>query len=397
MLRYRRVNGSQNDLLRLLLDSPLMNISIRELNIMDGEKQSRVHMCMQCGMCTGSCPEGGVTPFNIRKLVRKKLLKHEIEESIPWYCTSCGACTLRCPRDVKPSEAIIELRAAFVEEGHIPVSIQKALEYTFVQKNPWGRPRTKRGAWFEGLDIEIPHVSKTESKRLLFSCCIQAYDPRCMVIPVNVARILNKGGVEIGILGKEEACCGNEIRRMGEGGLFEELQEENIATFQKYGVREIITLSPHCMNVLKNEYGDLGIKVSHYTQVAAAMIGGGSITFKRPYNKKVIYHDPCFLGKQNKIYDEPRTILRAMEGVELLEFRESREISLCCEGGGGRMFYEAEGSHQRNSEKRVLEAVEKGAEVLATSCPFCLMTLEDPAKEKGIPVKELSEIIMEVL
>ena len=211
---------------------------------MVSQSQTRVLTCIQCGKCTGGCPESGKTPFNIRMLVRKRQFKSNVEESIPWYCTSCGACTIRCPRDVKPSEVIIEMRSAFVEDGEIPVSIQKALENTFVQKNPWGRSRAKRGAWADKLDIEIPHVSETESKRLLFTCCIQAYDPRCMVIPANVARILNKGGIEFGVLGEEEACCGNEIRRIGESGLFEELQEENIAAFQEYGVKEIIALSP---------------------------------------------------------------------------------------------------------------------------------------------------------
>ena len=218
-----------------------------------------------------------------------------------------------------------------------------------------------------------------------------------MVIPGNVAKILQKGGVEFGVLGNEEACCGNEIRRMGESGLLEELQEENIPNFEKYGVQEIITLSPHCMNALKNEYGDLGIKVSHYTEVVADMLEEGSLTLSSPFNKKVIYHDPCFLGKQNKIFDAPRKILTAIEGLELLEYAGCRENSLCCEGGGGRMFYEAETNYHRNSEKRVEEAVAKGAEVLATSCPFCVMTLEDPATEKKLPVMEVSEIIAEVL
>lgn len=361
------------------------------------ENQSKIFMCMQCGMCTGSCPEAGITPLNVRSLVKRKQLKLEIHESAPWYCTSCGECTLRCPRDVKPSEMIIEARSAAVEEGEIPTSIQKALENTFVQKNPWGRPKAKRSAWASELDLKIPHVRETQSKRLLFTCCIQAYDPRCMVIPSNVSRILTKGGVEFGILGPEEACCGNEIRRMGELGLFEELQQGNTAAFQKYGVKEIVTLSPHCMNTMKKEYGELGIKVVHYTEVLSEMIREGSLTFKTPYEKRVIYHDPCFLGKQNKIFDAPRHILRAIQGLDLLEFTWARENSLCCEGGGGRMFYEAEHSYQRNSEKRVIEAVEKGAEVLATSCPFCVMTLEDPATEKGLPVKELSEIAIEAL
>ena len=358
---------------------------------------AKVLTCIQCGKCTGSCPESGKTPFNIRMIVRKQQFQRAIEGSIPWYCTSCGACTLRCPRDVKPSEVIIDVRSAFVEDGQVPASLQKALENTAVQKNPWGRSQAKRGAWAENLGIEIPHVGETTSKRLLLACCIQAYDPRCMVIPANVARILNKGGYEFGILRDEEACCGNEIRRIGEAGLFEELVEENTAVFEEYGIKEIIALSPHCMNTLKKEYGNLGVKVSHYSEVVASLIRDGAIKPRGAYEKKVIYHDPCFLGKQNDVFDEPRSILGAIAGLQLLEFTRLRETSLCCEGGGGRMFYEAEGSHERNSEVRVKEAIEKGADMIATSCPFCVMTLEDPATEKGLAVKEISEILMEVL
>jgi len=359
---------------------------------------TRVLTCIQCGKCTGSCPESGKTPFNVRMLVRKKQFQSFVDEALPWYCTSCGACTIRCPRDVKPSEVIIELRSKLVEDGDIPVTIQKALENTFVQKNPWGRSRNKRADWVQKLDFEVPHVSETESKRLLFVCCIQAYDPRCMVIPVNVARLFQAGGMEFGILGEEEACCGNEIRRIGESGLFEELQEENLAAFQEYGVKEIVALSPHCMNVLKKEYGDnTGIKVSHYTELLAPMIKSGALSFPGSFEKKVIYHDPCFLGKQNNVFDEPRDMLKAVPGLELLEFSRSREVSLCCEGGGGRMFFEVEATYQRNAEVRVLDAVEKGAEIIATACPFCVMTLEDPATEKGLVVKELSEILTEVL
>jgi Fe-S oxidoreductase len=361
------------------------------------QASNRIMTCIQCGKCTGGCPESGKTPFNIRMLVRKRQFQSAIDAAVPWYCTSCGACTIRCPRDVKPSEFIIDLRSSYVEDGQIPNSIQKALENTMVQRNPWGRSRNKRGAWMDKVDFEIPHVSETLEKRLLFSCCIQAYDPRCMVIPVNVARLLNKGGIEFGVLGEEEACCGNEIRRIGEAGLFEELQEENLTTFKEYGVKEIITLSPHCMNVLKKEYGDTGIRVLHYTEVLADLIARGSLSFEKPYPKKVIYHDPCFLGKQNGIFEEPRNILKALQGCELLEFSRHRETSLCCEGGGGRMFYEAETNYERNSEVRVLEAIEKGADLIATTCPFCVMTLEDPATDKGQVVKELSEILMEVL
>ncbi|MCX8021665.1 MAG: (Fe-S)-binding protein [Syntrophorhabdaceae bacterium] len=364
---------------------------------MYGENIKRVMTCIQCGKCTGSCPESGKTPFNIRMIIRKNQFQSDIEEYIPWYCTSCGACTIRCPRDVKPSEVVIGIRSMFVEEGQIPTQIQKALENTFVQKNPWGRARTKRGDWSEKLDFSVPHVSETLSKRLLFTCCIQAYDPRCMVIPQNIAKIMNSCDIEFGILGEEEACCGNEIRRIGEGGLFEELLEENKAMFKEYGVQEIVTLSPHCMNALKKEYEGSDIKVVHYTEVIAGLINEGRLKYKKPYPRKVIYHDPCFLGKQNGIFDEPREILGAIDGLTLLEFTRSREVSLCCEGGGGRMFFEVETQYRRNSEVRVEEALSKGAEVIATACPFCVMTLEEKAVEKGLQVKELSEILMEVI
>lgn len=361
------------------------------------QAETRVLTCIQCGKCTGSCPEAGKTPFNIRMVVRKKQFEAEIAEGIPWYCTSCGACTIRCPRDVKPSEVIISVRSALIEDGDVPLAIQKALENTFVQKNPWGRSRNKRAAWAEKLDFEIPHVSETEQKRLLFVCCIQAYDPRCMVIPANVSRLLTAAGVEFGILGEEEACCGNEIRRIGEAGLFEELHEENTAALDEYGVREIIALSPHCMNVFKKEYGKHGIKVSHYTEVLWDAVEKGTLSFEKSFEKKMIYHDPCFLGKQNNVFDQPRQILRAVDGLELLEFTRSRETSLCCEGGGGRMFFEVETTYQRNADVRVAEAVQKKADMIATACPFCVMTLEDPATEKGLMVRELSEILMEVL
>jgi Fe-S oxidoreductase len=357
----------------------------------------RVVACMQCGKCTGSCPEAGKTPFNIRMIIRKKQFERAIEEGLPWYCTSCNTCTIRCPRDVKPSEVIIDMRSLLIEDGRIPATIQKALENTFVQKNPWGKPRSKRAEWTGKVDFEIPHISETKEKRLLFTCCIQAYDPRCMVIPANVSRLLRAAGIEFGILGEEEACCGNEIRRMGEAGLFEELREENLGHLKKHGVKEIITLSPHCMNTFRKEYGDLGIPVLHYSEVVKGLLESGALKLKGNYDKRVIYHDPCFLGKQNAIFDEPRALLAKALGTDSLEFSRMRENSLCCEGGGGRMFFDVETTYQRNSESRVNEALERGAEVIATSCPFCVMNLEDPATEKGLSVREVSEILVEVI
>jgi len=357
----------------------------------------RVFSCIQCGKCTGSCPESGRTPLNVRILVRRSQLGHGIDNSHLWYCTSCGTCTLRCPRDVKPSELIFSIRGLLVESGEISLSVQKALENTFLQKNPWGRARTKRAEWVSKAGLDVKHIKEVSEKRLLLSCCVHAYDPRCSVIPVNISRILGRCGVEFGILGEEEACCGNEIRRLGERGLFEELQEENTSNFRKYGIREIIALSPHCMNAISKEYGSVDFKVYHYTEVLWMMIKEGQLRIEKEYKKRVIYHDPCFLGKQNGIFEEPRNILKSISGLELIEFSRSRENSLCCEGGGGRMFYEVGTNYERNAKIRVNEAFERKAEVIAVSCPFCLMTLEEQAVEKGIEVKDISEILMEVI
>lgn len=358
---------------------------------------TRAYSCIQCGKCTGGCPESKITPLNVRLLVRKTQFGEYLTGPQIWYCTSCGSCLIKCPRDVKPAEIIFGIRGDLVETGGIPLSVQKALENTFVQRNPWGRAQSKRADWVRKLENEVKHVDETETKRLLLSCCSHAYDPRCMVIPQNVARILDIANTEFGILYEEESCCGNEIRRMGEKGLFEELTSENKDKFLGYGVKEIITLSPHCMNAIKNEYDLPKIRILHYTEFLWDLLERESLEIKGSYQKRVVYHDPCFLGKQNKIFDAPRRILSSIPGVDLVEFSRCRENSLCCEGGGGRMFYEVDTIYERNSKVRVAEAKELGAHVIATACPFCLLSLEEQAKEFDILVKDISEILLEVL
>ncbi len=330
--------------------------------------------------------------------MRRLLLEDWEDKEIPWFCTSCGACTIRCPRDIKPSEVVIGLRARMVEEGIVPASLTRSLENTLVQKNPWGKSKNKRASWTEDLDFEVPLLSSENLDTLMFSCCIQAFDPRCTVVPQNMATILHDTQEPFGILGKKEVCCGNEIRRMGENGLFQELQEENERKFKRQKIKKIIALSPHCLNAFKKEYDDEEREVFHYSQFLLNLIEEKRLAFKGSYDKKVIYHDPCFLGKQNNIFDEPRDVLKTVPGVELLEFWRSRENSLCCEGGGGRMFVDVE-EKERSAEQRVEEAVSLGAEVIATACPFCLVNLEDAAValESGIEVKEIAEIIMEAL
>ncbi len=317
-----------------------------------------------------------------------------------WDCTTCMTCTLRCPRGLKPSEVVVAVRAELVERGTIPKTIMDALEGTYMHGNPWGRARAKRTGWIKGDGVRI--LSKGEKASVLyFVGCAPSYDLRLQGIPMVLSKIMELSGLDWGVLGTKESCCGNEIRRMGEEGLFEMLVEENTKSFRASGAKTIVTTSPHCFNTFKNEYGLEGIEILHYTQFLERLIENGVLEFKNEVKKRVVYHDPCFLGKQNGVYDPPREVLKAIPGLELVEFERSREISLCCEGGGGRMWVDGTGEGERNSEIRVRDADALGVDVVATACPFCLLNLEDGAKTTGldgkIKVMDILELVAEAL
>lgn len=361
-----------------------------------------LYACLQCGKCTGGCPVSLRTDLNIRRIMRELIFGEEevLKKEAIWDCTTCKTCTLRCPRGLEPSEVIVALRATLVERGRVPKTVIDALEATYVHGNPWGRSRQKRADWAEG--IKVKDLTKGEkSEGLYFVGCAPSYDPRLQRVSGSIALIMKLAGVDFGILGISESCCGNEIRRLGEEGLFEELREQNKEKILQSGVKWIVTTSPHCFNALKNEYGLEGIKVYHYTEFFLELLKEGKIPFKNPLVKKVVYHDPCFLGKQNNIYDPPRDLLRGIPELTLLEFSRSREISLCCEGGGGRMWVEGSGKGTRNSEIRVKDAEALGVDIIATACPFCLLTLEDALKTTGLEerlqVKDIAELLSEAL
>jgi Fe-S oxidoreductase len=219
---------------------------------------------------------------------------------------------------------------------------------------------------------------------LYFVGCIPSYDQRVQPVARALMKVFEKAELDVGTLGTDETCCGNEIRRMGEVGLFEMLVEENGELFRGVGAQEVVTTSPHCYNTFKNEYGLDEMQILHYTQLLAQLLEDGVLTFPGEVDKKVTYHDPCFLGKQNQIYDEPRAVIEAIPGVELVEMDRNRERSLCCEGGGGRMWVEGTNLEERLAFQRVHEAAETGADVLAVACPFCLLTLEDAVKVQGL-------------
>lgn len=319
-----------------------------------------------------------------------------------WDCTTCYTCAARCPKGLEPLEVLIGLRSLQIEEGRVQPTVRDALESIFKDGNPWGSPRAKRMDWAKDLEVKIlePEAEETTDV-LLFICCTDAYDPRVMKVAQALVKVLDAAGVDFGLIGEDESCCGSEVRRLGEEGLFEMCDEENVELLNSFNVNRIVAISPHCYNTLKKEYHGLKHPVLHYTELVAQLLEDGKLQLKGELSKVVTYHDPCFLGKQNDIYDEPRYIITRIPGVDFREFDRCRERSLCCEGGGGKMWVESESKEERLAEIRVADAKEMGAEVIAVACPFCLLTLEDATKVKGVEeemrVADILELLAEAL
>ncbi|NPV59252.1 MAG: (Fe-S)-binding protein [Actinobacteria bacterium] len=362
--------------------------------------------CIQCGRCTGGCPVALRTDLRVRCFMYDTQNEERLEELSEkpeiWDCTTCYTCAARCPKGLEPLEVLIGLRSLQIEEGRVQPTVRDALESIFKDGNPWGSPRAKRLDWTADLEVEAlePEAEETTDV-LLFVCCTDAYDPRVMKVAQALVKVLKAAGVDFGLIGEEESCCGSEVRRLGEEGLFEMCDEENVELLNSFNVNRIVTVSPHCYNTLKKEYHGLKHPVLHYTELVAELLEEGKLQLSKEIAKVITYHDPCFLGKQNGIYDEPRYIITRIPGVEFREFDRCRERSLCCEGGGGKMWVESESKAERLAEIRVEDAKEMGAEVIAVACPFCLLTLEDATKVKGVEeemrVADILELLAEAL
>jgi Fe-S oxidoreductase len=373
-----------------------------KVNTRDFVQEYTLLECIQCGRCTGGCPVSMKTALNIRSIIYEVLIEDSIDPSllpVLWDCTNCLTCTLRCPKDIKPADVIIGLRGYIVGEGKgVPPRVRDALMSAFTRGNTLGFATEGREDWVEGLDFEVANVLDAGKTDLLFYIgCTPAYDPRIQPVTRTLATVFQRAGIEFGTMGIDEMCCGNEIRRIGEAEGFADMVEGTHEMFAEFQAQRMVTVSPHCYNAFKNEYGEMPFPVLHYTQLLADMLDSGKLTFQNEIGKKVTYHDPCFLGKHNQIYEEPRYILERLPGVEFQDLDRSRERSVCCEGGGGRMWAEGTNAEERLAHQRVRDSVDMGAEVLAVSCPFCLLTLEDAVKILGLEEKLRVMDIMELV
>ena len=357
--------------------------------------------CFQCGLCDVVCPWNRVRNFSMRKLVREATFgMTDIESEEMWLCTTCGRCPQHCPRDVQQIESGVALRRIATEYGVFPKPVTpiRTIRGSLVgEGNTLSEERAKRGDWAKGLSVK---TFTEEMEILYFPGCYPSYDPRSKKVAVATANILNKAGVDFGILGPKENCCGESIRKAGDEEVFKRLARENIKTFVDNGVKKILVSSPHCYHTFKNEYPEFMVQfeVVHMSQYLFELIQEGRIELSKEYGKKVTYHDPCYLGRHNGIYDEPRGVLEKVPGLELSEMPDCRVDSLCCGGGGGRVWMETQ-KGERFSDLRIEQAMGVGAEVLVTACPYCITMFEDSritldVTEK-IEVKDITEIIQE--
>jgi len=359
-------------------------------------------LCYQCGLCDVVCPWNRVRTFSMRKIVREATFGlTDIESDDIWLCSTCGICPQQCPRDVRQIESGVSLRRIATEYGVFPNTakpVRGVSASLTAEGNPLNEKRKDRAKWAEGLSVK---PFNEEMEVLYFSGCYLSYDPRLKKVAAATAGILNKAGIDFGILGTRENCCGESIRKTGDEELFKRLAKENIKNFIDNGVKKILVSSPHCYHTFKNEYPEfmVNFEVVHITQYLSELINEGRLELNKEYGKKVTYHDPCYLGRHNGIYDEPREVLKKIPGLELNEMPESRETSLCC-GGGGRIWMETL-KGERFSDFRIEQALGVGAEVLATSCPYCIthfeesrLSLEDSER---LEIKDITEIVAEVI
>ena len=358
-------------------------------------------LCYQCGLCDVVCPWNKVRDFSIRKIIRQSAFGLiEIEDDEMWRCTTCGTCPAACPRGVDQIALGVSLRriaAAYEVFAGAASSLTAIRANMIADGNPLGGERSERADWARDLSVQ---PFGDEHEVLFFVCCYTSYDPRLRKVAVATAELLNKAGISWGILGEAESCCGESIRKTGGEDIFRTLAKENIKAFIDAGVKKILVSSPHCYHTIKREYPEfmVNFEVVHVAPYLLQLIQQGRLEITGEYAHRVTYHDPCYLGRHNGIYDPPRQVLAGVPGLELVEMSENREDSLCCGGGGGRIWIDTH-KGERFADLRTEQARAAGAEVLATACPYCITNFEESClspENEGLVIKDITEILQEV-
>ncbi|MGB9499193.1 MAG: (Fe-S)-binding protein [Dissulfuribacterales bacterium] len=371
--------------------------------------------CTECGRCTDNCPANIIGRPLSPKMISMKLRDHGyqnisifkskadgssksdalsivggiISDDEIWSCTTCGRCEEECPVFIEYIDKIMDMRRHLVlMESKIPTEIEQAFRNMETYADPWGKGLALRNDWARELAVNTITDEDADMDILYWVGCAGAYDERYKEVAVSFIKILQASEVNFKILGKQERCCGDFARRTGNEYLFQKLAKKNIEILKKYKVKKIVATCPHCYNTLKNEYPQLGgnFEVFHASEFLMELIKEGRLKFSKKFDKTVSYHDPCYLGRHNGIYDIPREILRHIPKIQIKEMEQSRDKSFCCGAGGGHFWMEEQGT--RMNEKRMEHIIEVKPDIISTACPYCLIMLED-----GIEVKEIGEWI----
>ncbi|MFH1907052.1 MAG: (Fe-S)-binding protein [Chloroflexota bacterium] len=375
-------------------------------------KGERLRLCLQCGSCSGVCPFGYLMiypPHRMIAFLRADRFENILDTDTVWMCVSCYACTAVCPSQIPLTPGLMtSAKEELLLAGNVPAELQSALEASQRYGNPQGESPRKRADWAKDIQPEVKILGKVRQPVdvLWFVGDYPSYHPRVQQTTKALTKVLNALGVDFGILGPEEYSDGDSQRLAGERGLFEMLAERNGLAFSRYQFKEIVTTDPHAYNAIKNEYPrlDISYPIRHYTEFLAERIDQLKPMLKHEVKARVAYHDPCYLGRANEIFDQPRALLEAIPGVELVEMEHNRKNSLCCGGGGGGMWldgFQWEKAHVRLSEWRVREALAVGAEILAVACPYETPRFEDAVKTvEGaghLIVKDIVELLAEAM
>jgi Fe-S oxidoreductase len=386
-----------------------------------------LYSCVVCGNCQELCPANlsgkKLNPKKVIQDLKKHLLKVGPElvaakakgepapanPNVPlaenvilldeiWACTTCGACDEVCPVWVDHIDKIVDLRRNLVmEQSSLPETAEGALRSIEDRGHPWRGTTLSRTDWAEGLDIKVL-ADDSDVDILFWVGCTEALEERSTKVAQSVARLLKAAGINFGILGTEESCCGEPARRLGNEYLFQMQAEKNIEILKNYGVKRIVTACPHGYNMLKNEYPQFGgnYEVIHHTELIYQLLKEGKLKVKKGLNEIVTYHDACYLGRYNDIYNQPRQIIKAVPGLDMVEMERNRRRAFCCGGGGGHMWLEEQEGNRIN-EMRTEQAMETRAQTVITACPLCLQMFEDGIKAKAaeeqLKVMDIAELI----